>query len=442
MTPGNKIPGIDQASGNVTYHSEKGWSGEIKATSSAISGVTVDVSAGFNTKGDGMDYWAKGGLKTKIRDTDIGLTARWGGGAMSYYGEVVIPDPVKGFVKQVTLKGDYTSERLFMTGTAGIVWRGVNSTMTVNYQKKDGEEGKFWGKADVDIAAGKAKGQLNLNFGEGGNFWGSGSIAYQVTPDITPKLGVEITQQGRIKVAGEVAVNDIALSPKWPKDGGNISIIKGVGIKFPIPTPVPGLTAFGRIEGSLGLGYGIGPVMLKGVTFNGSLYPLEDDPKVEAKLAGRFAVPAYAELYGVFGARLGIEVAAGAAGLEGGIDIKPSLRIDGEGGVKFDASYKDGGFDFSASAYAEGQLTAKAKVDLVATIYALWGLLDHSWTYNVASVEAQIGPKVRLSLGTIAYSREGKITWPSLDQIKIDPEIDPLSVVKDMAGRGKTKEKS
>ena len=441
LTPGGKVPGISAAAGSVTYHAEKGWSGEIRATSSSIPGATIDVTAGFTSTGAALKPWAKGGLKTKVRGADLSLDACWLGGGLSYHGRAIVPDPIKGFVKQVTLDGTYANDLISMSGTAAIVWRGINSTMTVHYRKKDGEEGKFSGKADVDVNVGKATGQVNLNFSEGGGFWGSGSIAYQVTKDLKPKLGVELTKDQRVRTFGEVAVGEIPLSPKWPKDGGEVSIIKGLGFKFPIPTPVPGITAFGRIEGSLGLGYGVGPITLKAVVFNGSLYPLEDDPKVEAKLTGRFAVPAYAELYGTFGARLGVEVAAGAAGLEGGIDIRPSLRIAGEGGVKFDASYKDGGFDFSASAYAEGTLTAKAKIDLVATIYALWKLIDYSWTYNIASVEAQIGPKVKLSLGTIAYGRDGTFTWPSLDQIKCDPEIDPLSVVAEMAGRGKTKEK-
>lgn len=441
LTPGGKVPGISAAAGIVTYHSEKGWSGELKASTSVIPGANIDLAAHFSSEGGAMKYKATGGLTTMVRTTSLALTGEWHGGPLRYHGTAVIPDPIKGFVKQVTLEGDYANDLISLSGTAAIVWKGINSTMTVHYRKKDGEEGKFSGKADVDVNVGKATGQVNLNFSEGGGFWGAGSIAYQVTKDLKPKLGVELTKDQRVRVFGEVAVSDVALSPKWPKDGGNVSIIKGLGFKFPIPTPVPAVTAFGRIEGSLGLGYGVGPITLKAVVFNGSLYPLEDDPKVEAKLTGRFAVPAYAELYGIFGARLGVEVAAGAAGLEGGIDIKPSLRIAGEGGVKFDASYKDGGFDFSASAYAEGELTAKAKVDLVATIYALWKLIDYSWTYTIGSVEAKVGPKVRLSLGTIAYGRDGTFTWPSLDQIKCDPEIDPLTVVRDMVGRGKTKEK-
>lgn len=441
LKPGGKVPGIDQASGTVSYHSEKGWAGELKASSSSIPNATIDVAAGFEGQGDKITKWARGGLRTKVRDTDITLEARWSGAALSYHGKAVVADPIKNLVKSVTLEGVYADDLLDLSGTADISWRSMASKMTVRYRKKDGEEGRFSGKADVEVNQGKASGTLNLQFNESGAFSGGGLIAYQVTKDLKPKLGVKITPEARIQVLGSVEVGDIALSPKWPKDGGNLSILKGLGVKFPVPTPVPGVTAFGRIEGSLGLGYGVGPIMLRAVVFNGSLFPLEDDPRIDAKLSGRFALPAYAELYGVFGARLGVEVAAGAAGLEGGVDIRPSLRIAGEGGVKFDAAYKDGGFDFSASAYAQGRLTAKAKVDLVATIYALWRAVDYSWTYNVASVEAQIGPEVKLSLGTIAYSRDGKFTWPSLDQVKIEPEIDPLQVVKDMAGRGKAVQK-
>lgn len=442
LTPGARVPGINQASGTVNYHGEKGWSGALNASSSSIPNATIDVALGFEGQGDKITKWAKGGLRTKVRDTDISLEARWSGAAMAYHGKAVVPDPIKGLVKSVLLEGDYAGDTLALSGTADITWRSIASKMTIHYRKKDGEEGKFSGKADVEVNQGKASGTLNLQFNETGAVWGGGVIAYQVTKDLKPRLGVKITPNARIQVLGSVEVGDIPLSPKWPKDGGRLSIIKGLGVKFPVPTPVPGITAFGRIEGSLGLSYGIGPILLRGVVFNGSLFPLEDDPQIDAKLTGRFDVPAQAELYGVFGARLGVEVAAGAAGLEGGIDIQPSLRIAGEGGVKFDAVYKDGGFDFAASAYAQGALTARAKVDLVATIYALWRAVDYSWTYNVASVEAQIGPEVKLSLGTIAYRRDGTFTWPSLDQVKIEPDIDPLEVVKDLAGRGKAEKKS
>jgi hypothetical protein len=203
---------------------------------------------------------------------------------------------------------------------------------------------------------------------------------------------------------------------------------------------VPGVTAFAEIRGSLGLGYGVGPVLIRGVLFAGELYPLEDDPQVKATLKGALVVPAYGELYGTFGAYLGLEALAGAVGAKGGVDITPRLRITGEAGLAVDAAYGPDGFNFGAEAYAKGKLTASAKVDLVADLYALYGVFSHRWTYQVASVSADIGPEVTLHLGKIAYAK-GEITWPSLSQISVEPEsIDPLAVVKDMLGRGEAKE--
>jgi hypothetical protein len=198
------------------------------------------------------------------------------------------------------------------------------------------------------------------------------------------------------------------------------------------------VTAFGQIKVSAGLRYGVGPVMLKGLKFNGELYPLEDDPKIKAKLVGSLAVPAYGEIYGTFGAYLGVELAAGLAGAKGGVEVTPSLRIDGQGGIDFDAAYEAEAFTFSAEAYAKGKLTASLKVDLVAELYAAYGLLSHTWVYHAAAVTKQLGPELKLTLGKIAYGKGGEITWPSLSQIKTDPEnLDPMSLVKELLNDGK-----
>src|SRR5262249_44432946 len=154
----------------------------------------------------------------------------------------------------------------------------INSTMDVFYRRKDGEDGKFSGKADVNIAVNKATGKLHLQFDEAGNYWGSGEVSYPVTKDIVPKVGIELTKDHPVKATGEVAVNDIPLTKMWPKPGGGqLEFIKNVGVTFDIPTPIPAVTVFGHLYASAGLGYGVGPVMLAGLNFKGELYPLEDD---------------------------------------------------------------------------------------------------------------------------------------------------------------------
>ncbi|MFU8874991.1 eCIS core domain-containing protein [Micromonospora sp. SL4-19] len=441
LTPGGKIPGITAAAGVVEWNSETGWSGKITATSSSIPRSTANVEIGFAMTGGKFDPYASGGIDTQVRGTAMHLGARWDGQGLSYHGSVVVPKPLP-LVDSVKLGGRFSDRGLWLEGDAAIVWKSISSTMHVQYSRKaEDEEGHFAGSATIVVKTPKADGSLALTFDEDG-YRGKGTIGYQVTKNLRPVLGVELTKDHRVKVSGEVAVGDIALTKMWPSpEGGKIPIIKGLGVKFSIPTPVPAVTAYGEIRGSLGLGYGVGPVMLKGVVFKGELYPLEDDPQVKAKLTGAFAVPAYGELYGTFGAYIGLEVALGAVGAKGGIEITPRLRISGEGGVAVDADYDSGGFSFSAEAYAVGRLTASAAVDLAADLYAAWGLFSHHWTYQVGSVSAQIGPEIRLTLGRIAYAKNGEITWPNLSQIKAEPEsIDPLEVVKDMMRRGEARE--
>jgi hypothetical protein len=441
LTPGKKIPGITAAEGNIEYHSAKGWSGKLTASSSSIPKSTTNVELGFLTdKSGALKPYAKGGITTKIRDSELVLNASWDGNNVGYWGSVTIPKPLPG-VESVKFSGSYANDKLSLTGETDFKWRSFSSKLKLNYNRKDGEEGKFSGSTTIVIETEKAEGELNLNFNEAGGYWGKGEISYQVSKNVRPKLGIELTPKGRVKLGGEVVIGDIPLTKMWPSDkGGNLDIVKGIGVKFSVPTPVPGVTAFGQVTASLSLGYGIGPVMLEGVKFNGELYPLEDDPKIKAKLTGKLSVPGYGELKGTFGAKIGAEVLLGAAGVKGGLEVSPALRITGKGVAAFDAAYEQGGFDFSAEAYAEGSLEARLGVDLSAGVYGLYGLLEHTWTYPLGEVKKQIGPTLRITFGKIAYSRTGEITWPSLSQIKVSPEkIEPLQIVKDLMSEGKVK---
>jgi hypothetical protein len=442
LTPARPIPGISSAPGNVTWRSDTGWQGAIRATSSSIPNSTADLELGFRMEGQRFAAYAQGGLHTHVRNAELALAASWHGGPVTYTGHALVERPIP-LVERIRLDGRYGEHGLHLHGNAPIRWRNIDSTIDLNYDRRPNEaDGRFSGTATFAVRTARAEGSATLAYDDQGRLTGRGTVAYQVTPNLRPQLGIELTADRRVKLAGEARLNDIELFRRWPSpDGGHISIISGLGVKFNIPTPVPAVTAYGEIRGSLGLGYGVGPVMLRGVVFTGELYPFEDEPQVRARLVGRFVVPAYAELYGTFGAYIGLEVALGAVGAKGGIEITPRLRISGEGGIAVEAGYESGGFSFAAEAYAAGQLTTSATVDLVADLYAAYGLLSHRWTYRAASVSAQIGPTVRLTIGRIAMSRTGEMTWPSLSQVRMEPaNIDPLGVVRDMLHRGEARE--
>jgi hypothetical protein len=443
LRPAAKVPGIKEAKGEVTYRSDTGWAGLLTASSASIPKSDVTVKLGYREEKSQLHAYGDGAITTTIRNSRLDLGVHWSGGALAYSGGVTIEKPLP-MVDKVTLRGSYANEVLDLTGETGFKWRSIDTRITVNYRKKDDEaEGRFTGKAGVDVKTEKADGHIDLGFDEQGRVSGKGKLGYQVTKDIKPTLGIELRDE-RVKVSGEVAIADIPLTRKWPSpEGGKLTIIKGVGVKIPIPTPIPAVTAFAEIRASAGLGYGVGPVAIKDVLFNGELYPFEDDPKVTASLKGKLAVPAYGEIYGTFGARLGAEVAAGAAGLKGGVDVTPALRIEGEGAAAFEAKYEAGTFTFAAEAYAKGHMLAKLDVDLVAEAYAAYGLLSHTWTWNVKKIQRQIGPELKLTLGRIAYGKGGEITWPSASQITLEPkEIDPMDIVRDLVGEAKSQGKA
>jgi hypothetical protein len=437
LTPAEKIPGISKAEGNVTYRSDTGWSGLLTATASSIPNSTGTVNLGFKEEKGAFRAYGEGSFSTKVKDPDdLKLKVGWHGGAVSYWGAVTIANPMP-LVKSVRLDGSYADDLLTLNGDANIEWRSIQSSMHVTYRRKDGEDGKFSGRADVKFptnpdAKSKASGHIKLDFNEAGNYSGEGEVTYQINKDIQPKLGLKLVK-GKLKASGGVTLGDIALSKKWPSpEGGKLTIIKGLSSTFDIPTPIPLVTIFGRLSASAGLGYSVGPVMLTGAKFDGELYPLEDDPQIIAHLTGKLSVPARANIYGTFGATIGARVAAGLVSAEGGVEVTPSLGITGEAALKVDAEYKAGAFSFEAEAFAQGKMDASLGVSLVATISGAWGLFAYSWNYPAWNLKKQIGPELKLTIGKVAY-KNGDFTWPSLSQVKIQPEhIDPVEIIKDL----------
>lgn len=439
LRPAGPIPGVKEAEGKVVYDSEKGWSGELAATSSTIAKSTaVDVKFGFRQEGDGVRFYGGGAIASEFHGAQLKLAATWKGGAPSYAASATVAKPLP-LVDSVDLKGDYANDLLHLVGKARATWQGQAVDVTVTYTRKDGEDGKFSGAADVNLKTDRLAGKLQASFDEKGGYRAGGALTYRLTKDVAPTLKAEATPRG-VKLGGEVKIADIPLTREWPKPGGERrDIIKGLGVKFPAPTPIPGVTVFGEIGGSLGVGYGLGPVALKDVSLDGELWPFDADPKIKASLSGRLVAPAHGELYGTIAAALGVEVGAGlVGGVKGGLKATPSLRVEGEAGMAVKADYDGAGFSFGAKAYARGQMKARVGVDLDATLYALGGALSHTWSYPVGQVEKTLGPELNLNLGEFKYAKNGEITWPSLDQVSLDPkEFDPLALCRELMSESK-----
>lgn len=441
LWPARPIPGISKASGKVEYHSQKGWSGKLSAESSSIPLSTTTAEFSFAEQNGDLKAKGSGAIVTSLKGKELSLALDWAGGEVAYSGKVAIADPLP-LIKTVTLDGRYAKGILRMSGNADIAWNQFKGSMRVVYVRKDGdEEGKFSGEATVKHDTEKSSVKVALKYNEAGKLSGSGTGAYQVTKDIRPELGIVISQDGRIKATGEVKLKDISFGKAWPAPPDNSKTIVQGGLKFRFPTPLLVVNGFGEVTGSLGVRFGVGPVMLKGVLFKGELFPLEKDPKIKAQLRGALVVPAFGEIYGTVGAFLGVEVLGGAVGLKGGIEVRPALRVQGEAGLAVDAAFASGAFSFSAEAYAKGQMYATLAVNLKAEVSAGYGFWSHEWIYKLASFSKKLGPELKVTIGKIAYSPQGGMTWPSLSQIKLEPAtLDAMTIVKDLMKDAKDKE--
>ncbi|WP_226632810.1 DUF4157 domain-containing protein [Novosphingobium profundi] len=435
LTPAQDLPGITAAEGSVTYHSQEGWSGLVRATSSALPRSETDVRLGFTERGGVLSPFAEGAITTRlVRDAQLRLGVRWSGGAIAYSGAVTIPDPMPR-VRQVRLAGRYTGTRLFLTGDAQFQWKSISATMTVNYSWREGDEdGRFSGRARVALRQGKLDGHVDLSFDERGRYWGQGRAAYQLTDTIRPALDVTLERDGRIKLGGSVELSDIALSRAWPRPGGGEKeVFRFRTPKFSAPTPVPSVTAYVQFYAGMGVKYGVGPVMLTRAGFAGSLYPLEDDMQITAEIHGEVRAPAFGTVYGRLGATIGAEVLLGAVGAKASVELIPSLSVRAEAVAQARARYAGGKFAFDFNAYAEGGFRVGLDVDIIGTITAAYGWKEWEWRWNVGGWNARLGPDLRIDFGRMGYDSERGIAWPSLSNIRVTPDsFDPKAMMRNL----------
>jgi len=441
LMPAMTLPGIKDARGDFAFDQDAGWSGSLTATSSKIPGAEVNVVVGFSQQGDEILPTASGGIVAKLRDKRLELNARYEKGrGLVYSGGVSIPKPFP-IVDSVDLDGVYAAGLLDLTGKTKVQFRSWQGDLTLRYQRKDGEEGKFsgHGKVAVKTKNKKAKGSVDVDIDDAGQLTGTGKLLYQLTDKIAPELTVTLSKGGHLKIAGAVTISDVELFGKLAS--AEKTLVKA-SPSFPIP--IPPLEAVVNIRAAVGIAYGIGPGKLASLTLSGEFDPLEDNPNIKASLKGRFVINSYFDLTGSVSASLGIQAAGGAIGADVGVRVTPSVGVSADAVATVDANYEKGGFDIAGKAFIDVAPHAHLGIDLVGSIYALWHAVEYQMTYPVKSYDWTFPQKIKVNLGEIGYSSAtGQMRWPKLSDISVEPaEISPLAMMRDVMGRAKAKEKS
>ena len=442
LKPGAALPGIKDAKGEVTYSADKGWSGKLTASSSKLPNTTINVVLSFTEEGGKFVTRADGGLVTKVADKTLNLSAAWTAAGVVYSGGLDWPKPFP-IVDNVTLTGHYGGSLLSLSGATKFRFKQWEGDITVRYAQKDGEPGKLSGagKVKVETRNKKAAGELSVNIDEAGELTGHGDITYQLTEKITPKLGVTLAKGGHLTIAGEVKIGDIELFRKWPEKGGEKTLMS-LKPSFKIPTPIPAVNAAINIEAAVGIYYGVGPGLMTGAMISGSFDPLEENPNVKASLKAKFVIPTSLGLTGKVSAKIGVEVAGGAVGVDGGVQVRPAIGVSANAVTDVTANYEKGAFDFSGKAYIDIVPKATLDVDLVASIYAGWHLVEYGWSYNVAALSYTFPQNIKINVGEIGYSTVSGMRWPKLSDVSLEPaDISPMKMIEDIMAKRKTSEK-
>ena len=441
IVPGVGIPGVKEASGKVRFHSEQGWSGELKINSTSVPNTVIDVRVLMAQKGDKLDIEAEGGAKVTVNDKTFDLTAKWADGSITYRGAARWEKPFK-IIDAIEAKFYYRDGYLKVTGGGAFTFRNQwKGDITLTYERFSGGGVKVEGVANVDVETKdkKGKGSLKGGIDERGRLFGTGTIIYQLTPTIQPKLTVELSRENHLRITGAVTLGPYKIFDRYPKDGkGERDLFKITTPGFSIPTPIPAVRAYVKFYAGVGYSVFFGPGMVESVKISGSFDPLEENPNITADLNARFVCEAGFGLKGEFGAILGVDVLFGAGDVHGTIKVIPRITATTKADVEAKGHYEKGNFTVGIKPEFSMSLDASLGIGGAVTISALWGLLSHTWDFDIASFTVNLGKKT-VNFGEFSTSfGSGKEMPDATEKAKLS-DVDPMGVIKDILARRNAK---
>ncbi|ADW69491.1 eCIS core domain-containing protein [Granulicella tundricola] len=432
------LPGVDKAEGHIEYRNRQ-WSGKVEISASDIAKKIKYVQSGqlivlFSDKG----MSAEGTVMMKLPGTsaDVKANLLYDGGSKRWVFQGTAhfkPPGLEPTSFEVTYDGDHLSGK----GSTGIKFQGVQGTVTVWYKDE-----KFSGEGTLQIRKGKATGNLHVVMKEKNGhplFTGDGSITVQLSDNMIATAGIEVAEDQRVKVKGELAF------PKPIKlfDGthGDYKFFE-VGISIPIPGASIGTFGLNaRIDGSLSAGYKLGPGELRDTKLDGTFYPLEDNPDLDLKFTSTIYVGGSAYISGkISGA---IELEAGIARVKGGLAITATASLNGFTASKVTLEYSKGKF----TAEADFKLLVALALGLALDAFVEgelgvgWFSVSRRKDWNLASYTYNTGLQFGMALKKpIHYDSVDGVKLPTFNDIEwITPSLEPGNLMDKSFGGASTK---
>jgi hypothetical protein len=425
------IPKMETAETTITYRGGGGrdeWAGAINIESKKINlGPSVSVSGGFNGQitSVGLDFAGKIDATFPNNNTaELGLKKKGEDWILSGGGKFHFP---KLDETNVHIDYDLGKDVLTATGNTGFTLEALNlkgRLEPVTFVIDKGGPPKVSGTGTLNFEKGKAKGEVKVHLHPSGKFTGKGSLSYKIKENIIVTGTVELNEQEKLRVTGELLVTRFELFKQY---GDKKDLFT---VDFPIPVPGLSIGTSGvvfHIRGGVGVAYSFGPGVLEPLKFSAGFDPLEADPDLELAVTGSLKIPASASLSAFIEGSLAVQVDVyvGSAGAEGGLRLTGELRLDAGAFADFEAAYKKKHLTAKMTAGIKTQLLLG--ISLTAFVHAWAGAFGFKaetrkdWTLAKKVIDTGIGFFIS---APFEYSDETGVKLPEFKDITLKkPDI-------------------
>ncbi|MBC9251679.1 hypothetical protein A9179_15505 [Pseudomonas alcaligenes] len=434
------LPGVDQAKGEVKYQGGE-WSGGAHIESSQMKlpyvksgAVDVFFKAGKIDASGKVNLDLPGGNEASL---ELNYTkSKW---VFQGRGKIKVKSP---YLKPIEASLWYDGELFVAKGKAGFAFSGLDGTVDATYENKEGKE-KIYGKGDIKIEKGRAKGNIVVELHPNEKITGKGKLSYEIKKDLVATAGITVDENQKITFDGELSFPDIQLFRRFPEKEEDNTIFKASGS---IPIPGASIGPIGlkvKLWGSLGYYYYVGPGVLTGVKASVRFSPFEDNPDFSFNLKAKASIPAGGGIRGKVGADVVIDAYIAEVG--GGLNVEVSAGLEGKAELGGEIAYAKDKFSVDASAYIGASIVLAAKLN--ARVYAEAGV----WKFKVRTEKTWelLGGKfdTGLSLGVrmpLHYDSVDGFRMPKLSDIKPEPaelSLSPSDMLGNLFGKAKTEER-
>jgi Domain of unknown function (DUF4157) len=447
------IPKMETAETDITYKGGGGrdeWNAQIQIKTENIKlGSSVSVTGGFIGMIDKEGIQFTGKINATFpgsppNTAELGLQKGKTGWILFGGGTFNFPkiDPVT-----VKITYDLEKDKLVATGKTGfqIPSIGLGGRLDeVTFVITKDEPVKVSGKGGLDYKSknGKAEGHVDVTLHPTGKFSGKGSLTYKIKENLIVTGIVELDNNQKLRVTGELLVTRYELFKKYEKKKELIDP------PLNIPIPIPGLSigtsgVVFLIQGGVGVSISFGPGALEPLKLTAGFDPLENDPDFKATVTASVKVPAEATLSAWISGSLALQVdiGIGSAGVDGGLKLQGDLTLRAGAFANLDAAYEKKRLTAKLVAGIETKLllglTLSAFARAWAGAFGIRGEVRKDWILAKKTID----PGLSFSLSApFEYADDIGVKLPELKDITLKkPEFDFKRVLGQVFGEAPEK---